>query len=477
MNIIGKNVLLPNILYRMLDIVVLIGITWLVSGKSSHAELMRLLTIYGSLLMLVIFSACGIYKSWRVAFVSNQFKRLLLAWCAVLVVFNIIILLLSNQEQLAILWPYCLFKSPEFNSWALYVYLGLAAYRLLVKLGLAVFRESGYNQRTAVIVGAGRSGRKLAQYLDENRWMGIRLVGFFDDGLPAGQATMDSPKRLAPVLGTVEKCSEFCLTGGINMVFIALPMSAEAKISKLMKNLGTRGVNIFLVPNFFIFGIQRAKIHQLGELHLMDFNLFPGWKRLFDIIFSIITIILTFPIWLIIIIIIKVENSGPIFYTDPRIGENGKRFGCLKFRTMQVDACEKLEALLESDPKLREEYKSTFKLKKDPRVTRFGRFLRVTSLDELPQFINILQGDMSVVGARPVLPNQFDDHYQEIALTYCAMKPGLTGPWQVGPRSDTSDYRERIELDSWYVLNNSISLDLKIISLTIWRILRPKGAY
>jgi exopolysaccharide biosynthesis polyprenyl glycosylphosphotransferase len=469
MNIIGKNVMLPNILYRMLDIVVLIGITWLVSGKPSHTELMRLLAIYGSLLMLVIFSVCGIYKSWRVAFISNQFKRLLLAWCAVLVVFNIIILLLSNPEQLAILWPYCLFKSPEFNSWALYVFLGLTAYRLVVKLVLAFFRESGYNQRTAVIVGAGRFGRKLARYLAENRWMGIRLVGFFDDGLPEGEAIMDSPKRLAPVLGTVEKCSEFCLTGAINMVFIALPMSAETKISKLIKNLGTRGVNVFLVPNFFIFGIQRAKIHQLGELHLMDFNLFPAWKRLM--------IIVTFPIWLIIMVLIKLQDGGPVFYKHRRVMESGKPFHCLKFRTMQLNADQRLKALLEKNPALREEWQRTYKLKKDPRVTAIGKFLRKTSLDEFPQFLNVFTGQMSVVGARPVVSEELEKYYQETALTYCAMKPGLTGPWQVGKRNDTVDYNERVALDSWYILNNSIWLDLKIISLTIWRILKPKGAY
>jgi lipopolysaccharide/colanic/teichoic acid biosynthesis glycosyltransferase len=261
------------------------------------------------------------------------------------------------------------------------------------------------------------------------------------------------------------------------MVFIALPMSAEIKISKLMKNLGTRGVNIFLVPNFFIFGIQRAKIHQLGELHLMDFNMFPAWKRLFDILFSGVMIIVTFPIWLIIMVLIKLQDGGPVFYKHLRVMESGKPFHCLKFRTMHLNADQRLKALLEKNPALREEWQRTYKLKKDPRVTAIGKFLRKTSLDEFPQFLNVFTGQMSVVGARPVVSEELEKYYQETALTYCAMKPGLTGPWQVGKRNDTVDYNERVALDSWYILNNSIWLDLKIISLTIWRILRPKGAY
>jgi lipopolysaccharide/colanic/teichoic acid biosynthesis glycosyltransferase len=144
---------------------------------------------------------------------------------------------------------------------------------------------------------------------------------------------------------------------------------------------------------------------------------------------------------------------------------------------MHIKADQRLRELLDQNPDLCEEYERTYKIKDDPRITKIGKILRKTSLDELPQFLNVIMGEMSVVGARPVLPPQFETHYNNIALTYCATRPGITGPWQIGARSDTNDYRERVELDRLYVLNCSFWLDIKIIFKTVWRILRPKGAY
>jgi len=144
---------------------------------------------------------------------------------------------------------------------------------------------------------------------------------------------------------------------------------------------------------------------------------------------------------------------------------------------MYPNADKRLRELLDQDPALQEEWEHTYKLKNDPRVTKAGRFLRKTSLDELPQFLNIIVGDMSVVGARPVVPEELEKYYKKTALTYCAMKPGITGIWQVGKRNDTVNYDERVELDRWYVLNCSLWLDIRVIIKTIWRIIRPKGAY
>jgi exopolysaccharide biosynthesis polyprenyl glycosylphosphotransferase len=477
MSLLKRHAPLFTTIHRILDIVVLIGITWVASRKYGQPDLMRLLPIYGSLFLVVIFSLFGVYKSWRVDFISSQIKTLFFAWCTVLAAFNVLILLLSNKEQLAILWPYCLFKSPQFIYWSLFVFLGLVALRIVIRLGLVFVRESGYNQRQAVIAGVGEAGIKLAQYLQENRWMGVKLLGFFDDNLQEGDVVKVSPKGFGPVLGSIEKCPEFCRSRGINFVFIALPMRNEQKIAKLIFRMGTKGVAVFLVPDLFTLGIQRAKVHPLGELHLLDFNVFPVWKRAFDIFFSLTAIIITLPLWLIIVILIKIEDGGPIFYKHPRVMESGKKFSCIKFRTMHLNADQRLEALLEQNPLLREEWTQTYKLKNDPRITRLGKFLRRTSLDELPQFLNILAGQMSVVGARPVVSEELEKYYENSALTYCAMKPGLTGPWQIGERSDTGEYSERVALDNWYMLNNSIWLDTKIIFLTIWRIIRPKGAY
>jgi lipopolysaccharide/colanic/teichoic acid biosynthesis glycosyltransferase len=176
-------------------------------------------------------------------------------------------------------------------------------------------------------------------------------------------------------------------------------------------------------------------------------------------------------------ILIKMEDNGPVFYKHSRVMESGKKFNCLKFRTMHVNAHQRLKGLFEKNPALRDEWERTYKLKNDPRVTRVGKFLRKTSLDELPQFLNVLAGHMSVVGARPVVPEELDKYYKESALTYCATKPGITGLWQTGKRSDTVNYHERVALDRWYVSNCSSWLDIKIIFKTIRSMVKTKGAY
>jgi lipopolysaccharide/colanic/teichoic acid biosynthesis glycosyltransferase len=144
---------------------------------------------------------------------------------------------------------------------------------------------------------------------------------------------------------------------------------------------------------------------------------------------------------------------------------------------MVQDADAKLKELLENDPQARDEWQSTFKLKNDPRITRVGKWLRVSSLDELPQFWNVLKGEMSVVGARPIVAQELHEYYNGSQGLYCSIKPGVTGPWQVGGRSDTEDYDERVRMDSEYILNRTMWLDIKIICKTVWKVLKREGAY
>jgi Undecaprenyl-phosphate galactose phosphotransferase WbaP len=203
----------------------------------------------------------------------------------------------------------------------------------------------------------------------------------------------------------------------------------------------------------------------------------PWWKRPFDLAFSIFAIIITLPIMVPIAIIIKLTDKGSIFYGHERVGYKGKKFKVLKFRSMYMDADRRLKEILENDPKAKEEWEKTFKLKKDPRITPIGKFLRKTSLDELPQFFNVLKGDMSVVGPRPVVEEELKKYYKDKAKYYLSVKPGITGYWQVEGRSDIENYGERVKMDVWYVKNQSFLLDLKIILKTIWVMLTGKGAY
>ncbi|MCD6382379.1 MAG: sugar transferase [Candidatus Hydrothermae bacterium] len=202
-----------------------------------------------------------------------------------------------------------------------------------------------------------------------------------------------------------------------------------------------------------------------------------GWqgKEIFDKIFAVFFIILTLPLFLVIAALVKLTSRGPVFYKQERLGYRGKPFRILKFRTMVVDAEKVLKDYLKRNPQLREEYEKYFKLKKDPRITPLGRILRKTSLDELPQLFNILLGNMSVVGPRPIIQEEVAK-YGENAEKLFSVKPGLTGLWQVSGRADLT-YDERVKLDMEYIERQSFFLDLFIILKTVPVIFRGHGAY
>lgn len=198
-------------------------------------------------------------------------------------------------------------------------------------------------------------------------------------------------------------------------------------------------------------------------------------KPVFDILFSALAIAFFAPFMLIVAALIYYNDRGPIFFAHERIGLGGRKFRCLKFRTMVVDAQDRLDRLLAECPDARTEWQIQQKLRKDPRITGVGRFLRATSLDELPQFFNVVFGQMSVVGPRPIVESEIAKYSSDFA-TYASVKPGVTGLWQVRGRSDTS-YSERVELDVQYVSNMSFNLDLWIILKTISVVLNGRGAY
>ncbi|WP_016950566.1 sugar transferase [Anabaena sp. PCC 7108] len=200
-------------------------------------------------------------------------------------------------------------------------------------------------------------------------------------------------------------------------------------------------------------------------------------KRLFDIVFSLSVLILFFPLYIILALLIAVSSEGPIFYVQERVGKNYRRFNCIKFRTMVSNADEILVQMMETSPELRQEFSSTFKLKKDPRITKIGHFLRITSLDEFPQFWNVLTGDMSVVGPRPLVAEElpkYGCHIDQILI----IRPGITGLWQVSGRNDIP-YPRRVQIDLHYVKFRNFWLDLWIILKTIDVVIMPKnnGAY
>lgn len=197
-------------------------------------------------------------------------------------------------------------------------------------------------------------------------------------------------------------------------------------------------------------------------------------KLLFDKLFAAMALIFLAPIMLIIALATLLGDRGPVFYTHTRIGQNGKTFKCLKFRSMRVDSAEVLAKLLATDPAAQAEWARDQKLANDPRIHPVGRFLRKTSLDELPQFWNVLMGDMSIVGPRPIIADEAERYGAHFA-DYCAVRPGITGAWQVGGRNATS-YDERVALDVNYVRNATLLDDIQIVFKTVGVVLTQEGA-
>ena len=200
-------------------------------------------------------------------------------------------------------------------------------------------------------------------------------------------------------------------------------------------------------------------------------------KRIGDVVFSLMVLIVGSPVFILIGILVKLSSPGSVFYIQKRVGRNYRDFGCIKFRTMYKDADELLPNLLEKYPLMRKEFEKDFKLRHDPRITKLGRFLRRSSLDELPQFFNVLKGEMSVVGPRPIVSNEINK-YSLFMEEVISVRPGLTGLWQVSGRNNLS-YKKRVKLDLVYARNRNFLLDLEIIILTLGVLLFPmdRGAF
>ncbi|NLZ16280.1 MAG: sugar transferase [Desulfobulbaceae bacterium] len=431
---------------------------------------------YYTRLLVVVFVLCfclfhnfQLYRSWRGWKYYKELFVILRAWAAVVA---------------ALLAYFFLFKISEAYSRAVIIVWSLTTPFILFMAHLAVrrvlrhYRARGKNIRHAVIVGAGDLGLRTAQRIEDVPWAGIVVAGFFDDKVELGASLQALGK---PLLGRTDDVEGYLRQHELDYVYIALPLRAERKIFKILKDCRDLGAQLYLVPDIYVFGLHHAEIQSLGDLLVLNFNPDLEWKRSFDVCFSLAVLILLFPIYLLIALAIKLDSPGPVLFRHKRIMATGRPFYCLKFRTMEVDAEKRLQELLAADTDKRAEWERHYKLKDDPRITRIGRFLRRTSLDELPQFVNVLKGEMSVVGARPIVGKELEDYYKtnddHSAGRYCSMKPGITGLWQVMKRSDIVDYKERVELDDWYVLNVSLKTDIHIIIKTVSCMFNGKGAY
>ncbi len=286
------------------------------------------------------------------------------------------------------------------------------------------------------------------------------------------------------MIGGTDEISELNNFEGVKKVFIAIPSLDSEKLMELYSKLHNYFKEVVIIPQIKVMALMNTEVNYLFNYDLFLLNVKNNLNYRANIIIKIVieylVSLLIFPFFLVILaliaIIIKVESKGPVFYKHKRYAMNGNHFSVYKFRSMYQDAEKRLELLLKENKSLRTEWDKNFKIKNDPRITRIGRILRKTSLDELPQIINVLKGEMSLIGPRPVVQDELVRYYEKYCSFFEKIKPGITGLWQVSGRSDT-DYDYRVRSNLWYVLNWSIWLDAVILFKTFGDVLKGKGAY
>ncbi|MDY7080753.1 MAG: sugar transferase [Chloroflexota bacterium] len=347
-----------------------------------------------------------------------------------------------------------------------------AVLRWLLRLGLG---HSLGQPRRALIVGAGAVGQELGQAIRAYRWAGLELVGYVDDD----EAKRGKTCAGRPVLGTLEDAETVVSQYEVDEVLLALPPLAQKQARQLMLALQMLPVNVRVVPDVFDLVFIRASVEEFAGIPLIGLRepAIEGpdrvVKRLFDLVVGGLVLMFLSPVMLVAAIAVRLDSPGPIILRQQRIGEGGRPFRMLKFRTMHAGAdADEQQLAQETD-----EGPPIFaKQPDDPRITRVGRGLRRFSIDELPQLLNVLTGDMSLVGPRPELPWMVERYELQHRKRF-AVPQGMTGWWQVNGRSDRADYALRMEDDLYYIRNWSIWLDLRILCMTVGAVLRGEGAY
>ncbi len=366
-------------------------------------------------------------------------------------------------------------------SLAIFFVLGASA-----RVGLAIRQRSlfmsGVAFRRVLVLGEGQAAGDFIAFLAKRPWLGVACVGRIEYHPPTEDVTAASPGpktpvRISPTYAGLDNLDRAWTASGASEVVVALDPSEHPLLPDITKLLSVAHVPFRVVPSLFEESYLSAELLGYGELPVIDIDVDPlnrverDFKRAQDVGVSTFLLVLAAIPCLLILAAIKLDSRGPLFYKQPRVGKNGRRFLMYKFRTMVEDAESQLEGLRHRD----EGDGPHFKMRSDPRITRVGRFLRKWSLDELPQVINVYKGEMSLVGPRPPLPREVENYCSE---HYCRLKglPGMTGLWQVSGRKDLT-FDEMVRLDKYYLDNWSLRLDLSIMLKTIVVVFGRRGAY
>lgn len=371
-------------------------------------------------------------------------------------------------------------KSSEFSRAVLLLFLLYSTLlSLLIKLSvswvLRIFRRKGQNVRYLLVVGTGAVAKQFIDLLAAHENWGLRVVGLVN--VP-GETDKSAVKQGYAIIGDLEQVPAICKQQPVDEVIFCVPRQVVVDIDEFLLGLGELGITVRMVISAgFGFNAQR----EIGLFHnalpILTFHAYAFdvaqlfLKRCLDIVGAIVGLGITACFFPFVALAIRLESPGPLFFGQERVGRHGRIFRCWKFRSMFIDAEERKQELMAQN----EMNGAMFKIKDDPRVTKVGKFIRKTSIDELPQFWNVLCGEMSLVGTRPPTPAEVATYENWHRKRIC-IKPGITGLWQVSGRNQITDFDEVVRLDIQYIDNWNIWVDVKILFKTIWVVLAGSGA-
>lgn len=358
------------------------------------------------------------------------------------------------------------YSRATIGLFTVYAFVGVSAVRLLFRAAFNELRRRGFNEKRILVVGAGALGQRVVETIDEHKELGFTVTGL----LTRKPEKVGTQVKGKPVLGMMLELGEVLDREGVDQVILALPLEDQPILKELMEQLALRTVDVKLVPDLFNYVTLRGGLEEFGGLPIISLQGAPleGWnliaKRVFDVLCASVLMVLGAPVMLGLALAVKLTSRGPIFYRQERMGMDGHLFQMLKFRTMRTNA---------------EEEGAQFARADDPRRTSIGAFLRKYSLDELPQFYNVLVGDMSLVGPRPERPVFIEEFKKQIPRYHLRhmVKSGVTGWAQINGLRGNTSIKERIDYDLYYIENWSLLFDLKILLRTAFGGFLSKNAY
>jgi exopolysaccharide biosynthesis polyprenyl glycosylphosphotransferase len=403
-----------------------------------------------------------VYESFRTRSAWPEIFRIARAVGAASITLILVVFFLRIQDQVSRLF---------FGAYFTIAFLLLATNRLVLRRIAYTVRRGGFNTRVFAVVGSGDLAHDVVATVEDHPEWGMQFAGhIFEDDAPAS-----APRHL--VLGKVSQLGQILDDNVIDEVIFAVPRERLASVEGAFRLCQEQGAGARFCLDMFQVKGARAALGELDGLPMLSFSSAPNdevkllAKRAFDVLSSTFALVVFSPLLLATAVAVKLESPGPVFFRQTRVGLNGRPFRMFKFRSMHVDAEERLASLLAQN----EASGPVFKMKNDPRVTRVGRFIRRTSIDELPQFLNVLAGHMSVVGPRPPIPAEVKQ-YQRWQRRRLSVKPGITCTWQVSGRSDIS-FDQWMRLDLEYIDHWSLWRDVQICFRTIPAVLTSRGAH